>query len=96
MIYSRPWGYDENLNRLGCWSEMYDDMVEEAYRRFYEIRAEKAKEKAREKAREIAREKGREERSYEIARDMIDDGFSAEAVSKYSRLDLSIVNQLMQ
>ena len=60
MIYSRQWGYDENLNILGCWSEMYDDMVEEAYRRFYEISAEAAKEEGRVEGRVEGRAEGEE------------------------------------
>lgn len=71
------------FKRLGRWSDMHEELLDEAYDYFNKI------------TRKQAKEEGREERSYEIARDMIDDGFSAEDVSKYSRLDLSIVNQLM-
>ncbi|ADC46831.1 hypothetical protein mru_0980 [Methanobrevibacter ruminantium M1] len=79
MFYSHQWNYEENLDRLGRWSIMVDDLSQDAVVHFGKVN----------------RKKGREERSYEVARYMIDDGFSAEDVSKYSRLDLSIVNQLM-
>ena len=79
VIYSSHWKCEENVKRLRGWLDMHEELLDDAYNYL----------------NKITRKEAREERSYEVAKDMIKEGFSADIISKISRLDISVVNQLM-
>ena len=87
LNYSAYWEDDEVFDKLWEVTEMNGEFLTEAREYYGKIQ--------RKEGIEEGREEGREELGYEVAADLIDDGFSAEYISKISRLDLAIVNQLI-
>ncbi len=66
---------------------MDEKFCEDAIKRYGEL--------VREKTMKEGIKEGRKELSYEVANDLIDEGYDAKDVSRISRLDISIVNKLI-